>query len=101
MIKHIVMFKFLPEAQGRTKNENVAIAKEMLEKLQGVIPTLVSSSVHAGYEDAAPTNYDLVLEATYASKEDLHAYIVHPEHKKVGEFMRGVRESRTCVDYEM
>ena len=101
MIRHIVMFRFLEEADGRTKKENVAIAKEMLEALQGVVPTLKSSYVKVSAEAANPENYDLVLVAEYDSMEDLNAYIVHPAHKKVGEFMRKVREKRACVDFEV
>ena len=101
MIRHIVMFQFLEEADGRTKKENVAIAKGMLEALQGVVPTLKSSYVKVNDEAANPDNYDLVLVAEYDSMEDLNAYIVHPEHKKVGEFMRKVREKRACVDFEV
>ena len=32
MIKHIVMFKLLPQAQGRTAAENAALALSMLEQ---------------------------------------------------------------------
>ena len=100
MIKHIVMFKFMEEADGRTKAENLEIAKGMLEALQGVVPTLLSSRVSLGAEGQNPANYDLVLEAEYETMEALNEYIVHPEHKKVGQFMAKVRESRACVDYE-
>lgn len=100
MVKHIVMFKFLDSAEGRSKRENVSIAADMLRNLQGKIPQLLKSEVKVNSEDANPDNYDLVLVADYQSWEDLHAYIVHPLHKAVGEFMKGVRESRACVDYE-
>jgi len=99
MIKHIVMFKFFEEADGRTKAENLAIAKRMLEELQGVVPTLLSSRVSLGNELQNPANYDLVLEADYESMEALEEYIVHPAHKEVGKFMAKVRESRACIDY--
>lgn len=101
MIRHIVMFKFFEEANGHTKAENVAEAKRMLEALQGVVPTLLSSNVYTGAEAAAEGNYDLVLVADYADMDALNEYIVHPEHKKVGEFMRLVRESRACIDFEL
>lgn len=100
MVKHIVMFKFLESAEGRTKKENVEIAANMLLDLQGRIPTLVSSEVKINSECADNTNYDLVLVAEYNNWEDLNEYIVHPLHKAVGQFMKGVRESRACVDYE-
>ena len=100
MVKHIVMFKFLPEAEGRTKYENAKIAKEMLDNLQGKVPTLLASEVKLNSDSADKTNYDLVLISEFESFEALNEYIVHPLHKAVGEFMKGVRESRSCVDYE-
>ncbi len=100
MVRHIVMFKFLESAEGRTKKENVEIAAKMLNDLQGKVPTLLRSEVQFNSESADSSNYDLVLIADYNSWEDLKEYIVHPLHKAVGEFMKGVRESRSCVDYE-
>lgn len=101
MIRHVVMFKFLDSAEGRTKAENVKMTADMLNALQGVVPTLKASEVHIGAEYADKTNYDLVLISDFDSFEDLQAYIVHPNHKAVGEFMRPLRESRACVDFEL
>lgn len=100
MVKHIVMFKFKEAALGRSRQENVMMTKNMLDALQGVVPTLIRSKVSVNDKDADQTNYDLVLEADFESFETLQEYIGHPEHKKVGEFMRPLRESRACVDYE-
>lgn len=100
MVRHIVMFKFLETAEGRTKKENAKIAADMLINLQGKIPTLVSSEVRLDGTDEKTGNYDLVLVADYNDWQGLNDYIVHPLHKAVGEFVKGVRESRACVDYE-
>lgn len=100
MIRHIVMFRFLESACGRTRAENALEAKGMLDALQGRIPSLLSSETHLGAVGSAESNYDLVLIADYADKKGLDEYIVHPLHREVGEFMKGVRESRTCIDYE-
>lgn len=100
MVKHIVMFKFLPEAGGRTKKQNAEIAKQMLDDLQGKVPTLLSSEVLLNSEAAAESNYDLVLISEFESFKALDEYIVHPLHNAVGEFIKDVRESRSCVDYE-
>ena len=99
MVKHIVMFRFMEQADGRSKAENIQIAKNMLEKLQGVVPTLKSSEVQVN-DGSNPTNYDLILIADYDNYSDLAEYIVHPAHKAVGEFMKKVRLDRACVDYE-
>ena len=101
MIRHIVMFKFLPEAEGRSKRENLDIARGMLEKLQGTVPSLRTSEIHYKHEQAAESNYDMVLIADFDDLDGLNSYIVHPDHKAVGQFMQGVRESRTCVDFEL
>ena len=100
MLKHIVMFKFLESAQGRSKRENAEIAANMLRDLQGKVPTLINSWVNLNDTSADPTNYDLVLITEFNDWQGLKDYIVHPLHKAVGEFMKDVRESRACVDYE-
>ncbi len=97
MIRHIVMFKFLEE----NKAENVQRTKEMLDALPAKIPLIRHSETHIGHADAAPANADLILISDFDSMEDLAAYIVHPDHKAVGAFMRPRRESRCCVDFEL
>lgn len=99
MVKHIVMFRFMEQADGRSKADNLQIAKSMLEKLQGVVPTLKSSHVYLN-DGTNKTNYDLVLISEYDSYEALDEYIVHPAHKAVGEFIKKVRLDRACVDYQ-
>ena len=99
MVKHIVMFRFMEQADGKTKQENLVIAKDMLDKLLGVVPTLKSAEVNIN-SGSNPTNYDLVLVSDFDNYTALEEYIVHPAHKAVGEFMRKVRLDRACVDYE-
>lgn len=101
MIRHIVMFKFKEEAEGRTKAENIAITKAMLEALPAKIDLIRASSVTVNSPDADQSNYDLCLISDFDSFEDLAAYIVHPDHKAVGAFMRPVRLDRACVDFEI
>ncbi len=101
MIRHIVMFKFKEEAEGRTKAENIAITKAMLDALPEKIDLIRSSTVVTNSPDANQENYDLCLISDFDSFEDLNAYIVHPDHKAVGAFMRPVRLSRACVDFEI
>jgi hypothetical protein len=72
----------------------------MLEKLLETVPTLKAMAVHLNDGRASAENFDMILEAEYESWEDLNAYIAHPEHKKVGQFMAKTRKSRASVDYE-
>lgn len=99
MIRHIVLFKFLEEADGRSREENVRLTAEKLRALQGVVPTLLRSKVHTGVAGAAASNADLLLISDFSDLESLNEYIRHPAHIAVGDFMRPLRESRTCIDY--
>lgn len=99
MIRHIVMFKFKEEADGKSKMENVLATKAMLEALPAKIPQILASRVEIGTEGANPENADLILISDFESLETLNEYIVHPDHKAVGAFMRPLRESRAGIDF--
>jgi len=96
MIKHIVMWKLKPEAEGRTAKENALWMKEHLEALLGVVPELKSCNVGINIKEG---NYDACLESTFESMEALAAYKVHPEHVKISSYCKSVRESRVACDY--
>ena len=99
MIKHVVMFKFMDEALGRSKQENMEITASMLKNLVGIVPSLLSCQIEYNDPKADTSNFDLLLITEHEDFEGLNAYIIHPEHQKVGAFMKQVRESRSCVDY--
>ena len=71
MIRHVVMFKFLPEADGRTKAENVRMTAERLRALPPVIEEILHSEVHIGAEGANEANCDLLLISDFADLEAL------------------------------
>ena len=101
MIRHVCMFEFLDEAEGRTRAENVAITKAMLEALPEKIEWIRASTVELNSPDAPEGNWDLILISDFDSFEDLERYRVHPDHVAVGTFMKPVRRSRSCVDFEI
>lgn len=98
MVRHVVLFKFKAEADGREKAENVRLTKEMLDALPAKIPQIQKSVTYTGASEANPENCDLCLISDFKSFEDLNAYLVHPDHKAVGAFMRPLRESRAGFD---
>ena len=101
MIRHVCMFEFLDEAGGRTREENVAITKAMLEALPSKIDWIRATSVSVNSSEAPSGNWDLILVSDFDSFEDLERYRVHPDHMAVGTFMRPVRKNRACVDFEI
>ena len=101
MIRHVCMFKFKEFADGRTKSENVTITKNMLDKLPETIPYIINSKTYIGDECQKQDNYDLILISDFESLETLEKYKVHPDHVAVDNFMRPVRLSRVCIDYNI
>ena len=71
MIRHVCMFEFLDEAEGRTRAENVAITKAMLEALPEKIEWIRASTVKTNHPSAPAGNWDLILISDFDTMEDL------------------------------
>lgn len=100
MIKHVVMWNLKDEALGKSKEENAAEIKKILEALDGVIEEIKYIEVGINDKDYAPSNYDVVLISEFESFDGLRAYNVHPKHQEVGKFIKQVVDARTAVDFE-
>ncbi len=98
MLKHIVMWKFKDEAEGKTRAENCRLVKERLEALPAKISLIRKLEVGIN-EFPSPMSADLVLLTEFATKEDLDSYAVHPDHVKVSEYVGKVRLDRIVADY--
>lgn len=97
-LKHIVLWKFKDEAEGRTKAENAQWMKEHLEALVGVVPELLSAEVGINVTDSDAA-YDAVLISTFEDKEAAARYKVHPAHQEISSYCKKVRLSRVVCDY--
>jgi|APDOM4702015159_1054818.scaffolds.fasta_scaffold153468_2 quinol monooxygenase YgiN len=98
MLKHIVMWRIDSNAEG-SREQNAARIKDMLESLRGRLDGLIE--IEAGInvipgDDAC----DLVLVSAFRDRAALQAYLSHPEHLRIGEFVKAVRTERRVVDYE-
>src|SRR5574344_188310 len=123
--KHIVMWKFKEQHNGKSALENAKWMKEQLESLVGVVPELLSAEVgispaleqtaeSAAAEAPAPVaaqsnaaavpapaasgEYDACLLSTFASPEALAAYKVHPKHKAISAYCKEARLKRLAFD---
>lgn len=101
MIRHIVMFSLLDEAEGKTKAENLAEAVKRAETLRTKVPSLREYSVVTNSPEADNTNYDLALICDFDDMNGLNEYQNHPDHKEFGRFICTVRKSRACIDFEI
>lgn len=100
MLKHIVMWRFVEGAQGKSRVEHAQWMKEHLEALVGVVPEIRSMEVGVNVAPS-PSAYDAVLISTFDDKEALDRYKVNPAHKAVAAYCKEVRELRADVDYEI
>ena len=120
--KHIVMWKFKEQHNGKSALENARWMKEQLEALVGVVPELLSAEVGISpaleqaaavpsNAAAAPSNaaavpaqaasgeYDACLVSAFASPEALAAYKVHPKHKAISAYCKEARLKRLAFDW--
>ena len=91
------MWRFLDDAEGHSKAENMDIVKERALALVPIIPQVKSMQIG---KDILHTqaSYDFVLIADFENDTDLKTYINHPDHKKVGEYLAKVTADRVSID---
>ena len=100
MIRHVVMWKFKENGEGKTREENMAIVTERLYALLPVIPELKKMEIGADISHT-DMSMDLMLLTEFESVEAMHTYAVHPAHKAVSTYVRKVIESRVVLDTEI
>ena len=96
MIRHIVMFSLKPE----NKEENTAEFLRRGAELCG-LPVIKSGRAVSRVQGAPNANFDVALIMDFESVDQLNTYQVSPEHVEFGEFVRGIRTDRACIDYEI
>ena len=99
MLKHIVMWKFKPEAEGADKAANLVRAKALLDACAGLTPGMRMLEV-AIAQPGLECTYDLVLDAEFDDAAALDAYQNPPQHLAVKPFIGAVRLERQCMDYQ-
>ena len=101
MIRHIVMWKFSDNANGKSKDENLEYVNNALYSLfeSGKIDGLRSMEIG---RDVSGTDmsYDMVLVTVFDDLESLGAYKIHPDHVKISEYVKTAHTARAVIDYE-
>jgi len=75
-------------------------AKEKLLSMQEHINELKAIEVGIDFS-RSPRSYDLALVTTFASKDDLKNYRVHPYHQEILTWLRQNSTDTKVVDYEL
>lgn len=96
MIKHMVMLKKKPETDEAT----VQAIMSRLEDLYGQIHGLMGIRCYRALPSERPVVWTFLLDSTLADADALAAYLAHPAHTAVNEWMSPFLESRAVIDYE-
>ena len=97
MIKHMVMLKQKAETDEATVQEIMT----RLEALVGEIHGLTELRCYRSLPSERPNAWTFLLDSTLDDAEALKAYIAHPAHVAVNEWMTPYLESRAIVDYAL
>jgi len=101
MFVHIVFWKLLDVGgNGKTREENARELKRQFEAMRGQVAGLrrldFNSDLLRTDESA-----DVALYTEFDSRPAYEGYVVHPLHKAVVAFFKGLRSERRVVDYEI
>lgn len=103
MFRHISLYTLEEKpANGKTKEENIQILKEMLEKLPEMEPSIVGNTVGLGLggPPGMPGFYEVAQLIDFETKEACMAYPMTPAHGKLIEFGQGVIKDVGIIDFE-
>jgi hypothetical protein len=95
MITHIVCWKYKDETTDAQRAEHIAALRSLSETVPGIESLAVGADIMH-----LDRSFDTGLVATYASRDALDAYTVHPEHQKVVAIGREIAERAVSVDFE-
>ena len=99
MIKHIVLFQLRQDISDETRRTVMDTFKREIEALPHSIPCIRQISVHFNCNPAE--KWDVCLESTFDSMQDLDTYAQHPDHKAAAKNFVPHVAGRACTDFEV
>ena len=73
-----------------------ALLKKMPSHVEGLLHMEIGQD--ALHNDQA---YDMALICTFRDAQALQEYKIHPEHVKISQYVKRIREARVCADYNI
>jgi hypothetical protein len=99
MFRHVVIWTFPEEADGRSRADNVHEAMHLLGRC-AELPGVQRYELGADEVGTAASAH-LVLVSDFDDVAAYDAYIVHPWHEEAKAFFARTRDSVRMVDYEI
>lgn len=98
MVRHIVMWRLHPEADGYGQADNAERARRALLALRDVIDDIVTLEVGINELPGADAA-DLVLVSSFHDYDALDRYQKHPAHQEVVALMGRIRAEKRSADF--
>lgn len=94
MLTHVVCWKYRAETDDQVRRRHI----ESLRALRDVISDIESFNVGTDILHLE-RSFDTGLVATFADRDALDRYTVHPEHQKVAAMGREISQQVVSVDF--
>ena len=101
MIRHIVMFKMKQEFSPAEKVAALHLLYKELVVLGTKIPEILEWQIGINIHVDNASAYDILLNSTFNSMEDLAVYQAHPDHQAFITFNKDFSESKAVLDYSI
>jgi hypothetical protein len=95
MIKHVVLFKFKPEADPRECRKALESLRQLPEKIEVIREFEVGEDVLR-----SKRSWDVSLISTFDDLEALQSYIQHDDHVEAALRLQALTEAVAVVDSE-
>lgn len=98
MVKHIVIFKLTPPMTTMKKEESVSKLKEFFGPVGNRLDYIIEyrTGVNITEDDHSG---DFVIDATFASLEDLRRYQRSEPHRAAVAAAKAIKKAKVVVDY--
>lgn len=100
MVKHIVIFKLTPPFTPEEKEKSIRKLKELFGPLGNKLNYIIEYRTGANILEAEHAG-DFVIDATFASLEDLRRYQNSEPHREAVSGAAGIKKAKIVVDYNI
>ena len=98
MIRHIVMFKLKEFSTPSEKQQAAETLKRELLSMRTKISVICEFEIGINFNPNSNA-FDVVINSTFANREDLETYQVHPAHQAFIAFNKNYSVEKVIVDY--
>jgi len=96
MIRHVAVFRFVPEFTSEQREHWMRLLRRLPEQIPELRGLSVGTDVLGG-----PASHEMAIVADFDDLEGLDAYNRHPAHQEVLRISGPVKASLATVDFEI